>query len=108
MSELLDGNLFEKMRIILPEHRHLMENYEKEKEISKREHPIISEHQYAEFSKTISEAVLSQSEIQITLYKKGENEYVTGVPIVDHKLRVLTGAGLITIQTNRVIDVCML
>ena len=105
MSELLDGNLYEKMRIILPQHRSLMERYEYELNTSKRRCPIISEHQYAEFSKMIAEAVLNQQRVKIALYGKEKNECVVGIPVISGSFEILNDEGRRAIQADRVIDV---
>ncbi len=105
MSELLDGKLYEKKRIILPQHRKVIEQYEHGLDASHRKQPTISNQQYAEFSVLISEAVLNQSRIQITLFNKHGDEYIIGVPYVDGGLRIKTDEGTVEVPMKRVTDI---
>lgn len=105
MPSLLDGNLYESMRLILPQHRQKMEEYERDINMAKRQQPLISEHQYAEFSQTISDAILNQSEIEVTLFKKSGDEVITGIPYMDRGLCIQTDIGKERIPTERVTNV---
>lgn len=77
-----DGNLFEGMRIVLPEHRELMEKMEKEQ--SKRKPPVLSEDNLREMHYILSEAIESGAPIRITLFHSEKDVVIAGVPVLSN------------------------
>lgn len=75
---ILDENVYEKMRLILPEHRSFMERAERE--AKKRTKPQLSQQKWDEMSYAITEAMELQKEIRFILFDPYEDEIWTGLP----------------------------
>lgn len=75
---ITDGNLFEGMRFILPEHRHLME--ERQAEEKRRRPPELSEDTLAEMQYVLQEAIEQQQAIRMTLFTPKGDEVYAGIP----------------------------
>lgn len=108
MTHISDGNIFETMRLVLPEHRARMEEFQREREASERKLPVISQDRYVEFSVTIAEAIMNKDRIKVTLFGKYHDEHVEGIPIMDQGLRLVTEQSVVEIPRKRVIDVVRL
>ena len=106
MTSIRDGNIFEAMRLVIPEHRERMERYQQEVDAGLRQKPVISQSRYAEFSLTIAEAVMNKAKIRITLFNKNGDEFIEGIPIMDcGRLRLATDEGVLEIPVKQVVDV---
>lgn len=77
---ITDGNLFEAMRLVLPEHRDLMRQMEREGR--KRKQPILSEDEWGEIEYGLKQALHQKSKIRIRLFDPYEDEIWEGVPII--------------------------
>lgn len=75
---ITEGNLFEGMRFILPEHRHLME--ERQAEEKRRKPPELSEDALAEMQYVLQEAIKQQQTVRLLLFAPGEDERCEGIP----------------------------
>jgi hypothetical protein len=64
---IIDGNIFEGMRIILPEHRDAMKRLETEAKRQPR--PVLDEQKLEEMSRVLADAIQDQRPITVTLYK---------------------------------------
>jgi hypothetical protein len=64
---IIDGNIFEGMRIILPEHREAMRRLELEAKRQPR--PVLDEQKIEEMSRVLADAIQDQRPITVTLYK---------------------------------------
>jgi hypothetical protein len=93
---LLDGNIFEIMRLILPEHRMLTKKIEREQMLQTQ--PVLSEDQLAEMQHIIGEAIENGSQVRMTLFGTYENKTVVGHPVVENgrlKMRSVDGIEMI-------------
>lgn len=61
-----EGNIFEAMRLVLPEHRAVMSFVAKQN--SKRERPVLAEDQMEEMQYILAEALEQQRKVRITFY----------------------------------------
>jgi hypothetical protein len=106
MTNVRYDNIFEAMRLVLPEHRARMGQYEREQEANQRKKPVVSQERYAEFSLVIAEAVMEKAKIRITLFNKYGDECINGIPMMDRgRLRLATDEGVMEIPVKRVINV---
>lgn len=100
-----NDNIFEKMRIILPEHKRTTMQFQRELAAIKHNRPEISSDQYIEFSAIIAEAALDQTKIKVTLWNKYEDKTIVGIPLIDRGLQIQTDDGIVTLDTKLVIGV---
>ncbi len=104
MSGLLDGNLFESMRLILPEHRVTQKSVERE--LSKQSKPVLSEDQYEEMQTTIVEAIENGSLVKLTLFGEYGNKTIVGHPIAGNgRLRLCIDEGTESVPLDKLIGV---
>ncbi|NDI37223.1 YolD-like family protein [Chengkuizengella sediminis] len=69
--------MWEASRIILPEHKELMNHYQKER--NRKTKPELAEEEVNIISQKLSESMLNESEIIVELFRDfGENAYKTG------------------------------
>lgn len=99
------NNIFENMRLILPEHRTFMERAKREAE--KRPMPKLSQQEQDEMTYTITEALELRQEIRIVLYHPYEHEIWIGVPeIYAGALHVWMDEEKYKVPMDRLIHVC--
>ena len=99
---LIDGNIFEAMRLVLPEHRELMSDLEGLKRI--RQRPELVEDVVAEFEYMWREAWYGQSTLAITLFHSTSQQMICGIPLTYQKpLRLQTDQGCIMIQQEDIL-----
>ncbi len=104
VAGILGGNIFESMRIILPEHRATMKRFEHQQ--SKREKQNLSEDQINDMQYTISEAIENDQEVCVTLFGEYGNKTITGHPIVENgRLRLQTEDGLETVTLEKLLNI---
>ncbi|MFD1674888.1 YolD-like family protein [Alicyclobacillus fodiniaquatilis] len=106
--DIVDGNLYAAMRIILPEHRAEMRRME---QLSKaRTKPILSQESLAEMTYTITEAIQDERSVRIELFATFENEIIEGSPtILNGKLQVVTSDGIKhTLSPDRIVSVSII
>ncbi|GMA65683.1 YolD-like family protein (plasmid) [Alicyclobacillus fastidiosus] len=77
-----EGNVFQMMRLVLPEHRSAMNRYENEQIRQQSKPPVLSQHEWEEMSYVISDAIDAQSTVCLTLFGPLENEIWHGVPVM--------------------------
>ncbi|WP_436664524.1 YolD-like family protein (plasmid) [Alicyclobacillus acidoterrestris] len=103
-----EGNVFEMMRLVLPEHRRAMSQYQTTREL--RTKPILSQQEWEEMSYMISDALDASSPVRVTLFGPLVNEVWEGVPmmyagelhlVIDGKRRRLPTERLIAVTTMR-------
>jgi hypothetical protein len=75
---IIDGNIFEGMRIILPEHREAMRRLKTEAKIQPR--PVIDEQKFEEMSRVLADAIQDQCPITVIVYKLFGPDRVVIVP----------------------------
>jgi C4-type Zn-finger protein len=87
---IIDGNIFEGMRIILPEHREAMKRLETEEKRQPR--PVLDEQKIEEMSRVLADAIQDQRPITVTLNKPFGQDRVEIVPEkIDPYLKQLKG-----------------
>ncbi|SFV10445.1 YolD-like family protein [Alicyclobacillus macrosporangiidus] len=78
MTSIRDGNIFEAMRILLPEHRATVERYRERR--SRRRPPDLSEDELSEMQYVLAEAVEERKVVRLTLFGPIQDEVLEGVP----------------------------
>ncbi len=99
-----DGNIFEAMRLVLPEHRELMRYLE---ELRKsRQRPELTEDEMAEFEYLWGEAWNEQYALAVTLFHSGHEQIICGIPLTcKQPLRLQTERGCIMIPQEDIIRI---
>lgn len=97
-----DGNLFEAMRLVLPEHRDKMKVVEKE--LQKRSKPKLSEDALREMADIFAECAANGQTVRITLFDEYEDDVWIGVPLIRNgRLFLQRGRELWPLPTERVV-----
>ncbi|WP_245632951.1 YolD-like family protein [Alicyclobacillus kakegawensis] len=78
MTTIRDGNIFEAMRILLPEHRTTAERYRRQR--ARRRPPELFEDELAEMQYVLSEAIEQRRPVRLTLFHPSEDVVIEGVP----------------------------
>jgi hypothetical protein len=101
---LLDENIFESMRLILPEHRMLMKRIEREQ--MRQTQPVLSEDQYEEMQCIIEEAIENKIQVRMTLFGTYENKMIVGYPYAENgRLKLNTEDGIETVPLDKLVFV---
>ncbi|BCJ86741.1 YolD-like family protein [Effusibacillus dendaii] len=99
---IVDGNIFEAMRLMLPEDRELMERSRRES--TRRRLPIISQDAWNEMAYILDEALHQKQPIRITLFEPHEDVIWEGIPVVKNgHLKLQTADGIRQIPLEKVI-----
>ncbi|WP_206832762.1 YolD-like family protein [Alicyclobacillus fructus] len=87
-----DGNIFEAMRLVLPEHRELMAQIQRER--AKRKRPVLTEERLEEMQYALSEAVREGRAVRVTVFTPERDVVLVGhVTVRGRELRVSTAGG---------------
>lgn len=101
---IIDGNIFEAMRLVLPEHRELME--QSKRELQKRKQPLLSEDELSEMECILRDSLEHGCKIRVTLFDPLENRVQEGVPITaNDNLRLQTADGIYEIPLKKVVKI---
>ena len=101
---LSEGNIFEAMRLVLPEHRELMSDIEKMHQRTKR--PTLAEDVMIEFEYLWKEAWHHQLPLSIVLFDPMRERVVSGIPLTSQNpLRLRTEHGCIMIQQEDILRI---
>lgn len=101
---LTAGNIFEAMRLVLPEHRGLMGDLARLGRI--RQRPELMEDGAAEFEYLWREAWHGQFALAITLFGPEQEQVICGIPLTCQKpLRLQTDQGCIMVQQVDIIQI---
>lgn len=101
---IADGNIFEAMRLVLPEHRELMER--SERDLRKRPAPILTEDQYDEIQFVLSACLEERRVVEITLFDPYDDDVWCGTPMIKNgKLFLQRGNELWPVPMDRVVKV---
>ncbi|GAX89878.1 YolD-like family protein [Effusibacillus lacus] len=101
---IIDGNIFEAMRLVLPEHRELMERSKQESK--KRKQPILSEDEWSQMGYILGESMQHKHKIRITLFDPHEDVVWEGTPLIkDGKLHLQTYDGIRQVPLKRVVKI---
>lgn len=98
-----EGNIFEAMRLVLPEHRAVMKKWQSERSL--RNPPTLSDDEFQEMQYTITEAVENGSRIRLTLFGASGDAVVEGIPVYDGRLKMVTDRGAQVVDIRRLIKV---
>jgi hypothetical protein len=102
--KITDGNIFEAMRLVLPEHRELMRQSEQER--TKRKQPILSEDEWTEMGYILGEALQYQYKIRVTIFDPTQNVVREGVPVIKNgELRLQTDEGIYRVPMKKVVKI---
>ena len=102
MTDILDGNIFEAMRMILPEHRILMDQLDHF--AVPRKQPELTEDAWDEMRYTISEAIEQRQRARITLFGQREDTVIEGIPVIANgRLMLETKEGMRMLNAEKVI-----
>jgi len=71
-------NIYEGMRMIMPEHRDMINRMAREEK--RRVRPILADYAIEEMGMTLSEAVAERLAIRVTLFGEWEDQMYEGVP----------------------------
>lgn len=99
-----EGNIFEAMRLVLPEHRAKMNDFEREMHQAVR--PMLAADKQNDMHYVLEAAIANGRKVQVTLYGPDENCILTGVPSTKGgKLFLTNRDGVHPLSPNRLIDV---
>lgn len=99
-----DGNIFEAMRLVLPEHRELMAKIQRER--AKRKRPVLAEERLDEMQYVLSEAIRERRAVRITVFTPERDVVLVGhVSVCDRELRVRTTDGEQVVRLDDVIEI---
>jgi len=100
---VLDGNIFEGMRIILPEHKDKMSKIEHE---SKKKKPSLTEDEMAEMQYTLSEALQQELAVRILIHGPDGSKIIEGIPFMKGtKLLIETETGNKELTVKHIVKV---
>ncbi|MFD2172441.1 YolD-like family protein [Tumebacillus lipolyticus] len=101
---IADGNIFEAMRLVLPEHREAMKRAAVE--AKKRSKPTLDEDAWQEIQYTLQEAMERQLPVAVTLFRPLEDEVLIGAPMMrSGSLWLHTEDGALPIDMRRVLKI---
>ncbi len=98
-----EGNIFEAMRLVLPEHRGAMSEWKRQR--SKREPPVLSEDEIQDMQYILKEALENGSKVRLKLFGEYSDAVIEGVPFYDGRLRAATDEGVLIVDVERLIAV---
>lgn len=75
---ITDGNIFEGMRLVLPEHREVMQEMRSERKC--RRPPELSEDELSEMQYVLAGAIEGRKVVRLTLFDPIQDEVLEGVP----------------------------
>jgi hypothetical protein len=102
--KITDGNIFEAMRLVLPEHRELMRQSEQER--TKRKQPILSEDEWSEMGYILEEALQYKYKIRVTIFDPSQHVVREGMPIIRNgDLCLQTDEGVHQVPVNQVVKI---
>jgi hypothetical protein len=105
---ILDGNIFEGMRMILPEHREAMRKVEQEHLRPAR--PVLDEQKLEEMSRVLAEALQDSRTLTVTVYQSFDWKRIAMIPEkIDPYTKTIKGrdtqGNAVTIALTDVLDV---
>ncbi|WP_304595886.1 YolD-like family protein [Alicyclobacillus sendaiensis] len=99
-----DGNIFEAMRLVLPEHRALMVHIQRER--ARRKRPAVTEERLEEMQYALSEAIREGRAVRVTVFTPERDVVLVGrVSVHGRELRVRTVNGVRVVDVRDVIGV---
>lgn len=102
--KLNEGNIFEAMRLVLPEHRAVMRFVSRQN--SKRTRPVLTQDQLDEMQYTVSEALDQGSRVSISLYHPYEDIVLQGALIANGRtLLIDCGDEVVEVNLGNIIRI---
>ena len=102
--DIIDGNIFEGMRMILPEHRLIMAEIEELN--APRKQPELTNDVWDEMQYLINEAIEHHQRVRIMLFGKRKNTVIEGIPaIICDRLVLNTGEGMRAVAMDQVMKI---
>lgn len=102
--KLDEGNIFEALRLVLPEHRSVMSFVKNQR--SKRTRPILSEDKLDELQYTLQEAMDTGSKVSLTLYHPYEDVILQGTLSANGRtILISTGQQVIEVNLGNITDI---
>ncbi|MHB1682177.1 MAG: YolD-like family protein [Bacilli bacterium] len=98
-----EGNIFETMRLVLPEHRDVMAAWERER--NRPESPTLSEDEIAHMHYILSEAIEIRARVRLLFFANEAVRVLEGVPTYDGRLRIVNADGVFPVSFERLIRV---
>jgi YolD-like protein len=99
-----EGNIFEAMRLVLPEHRAVMNWVTKE--MAKRERPILEEDEYNQMQYVLGEALAAHQRVRIQLFHPYEDVYLCGIPACKgNTLYLYTEGGQVVLPMHQIMSI---
>lgn len=103
---IVDGNIFEAMRLVLPEHREAMKRAATEEK--KRSQPVVDEHAWSEMEYVLQEAMEQRLPVTVTLFHPLENQVLIGELVMrSGSLWLRTEAGTLPIDMRMVVRITL-
>ncbi|KPV43165.1 YolD-like family protein [Alicyclobacillus ferrooxydans] len=96
-----EGNIFEAMRLVLPEHRGVMSDWNRQRSASKP--TALTEDEMEQIQYVLSEAVENRAKVRVTLFGDYGDMVLEGVPVYDGRLRIVTDGGIQSVDVDRLI-----
>lgn len=98
-----EGNIFEAMRLVLPEHREMMRGWSRQRHQQK--FPILSEDEIQEMQYILSEAIEARARVRITLFGAHDNTVFEGIPMFKERLYIVSNTGKQIIDVERLMHI---
>ncbi|MFD2171110.1 YolD-like family protein [Tumebacillus lipolyticus] len=101
---IVDGNIFEAMRLVLPEHREVMKR--EAVAARRRKMPVVSEDAWSEMEYVLQEALEYQLPVAVSLFHPLEDRVLIGVPSTRNGgLFLQTAEGVDRIEMSKVLNI---
>jgi hypothetical protein len=101
---IVDGNIFEAMRLVLPEHRELMKRFKQQS--NQRKLPLLSDDARDEMEYVLAEALRQGRTIRVTLFDPDEDVVWEGIPVLkDRQLHLQTADGIRRVPVQKVVKI---
>lgn len=102
-----EGNIFEAMRLVLPEHRGAMKRWNQQRNIQKC--PTLSNDEFEQMWFTVTEAIDTGRDVRITLFGEYGNTVWEGKPKAENgQLIIRTSEGVKRVITERLLKIMLI
>lgn len=99
-----EGNIFESMRLVLPEHREMMERMKQQMHVHKA--PSLSEDEMQEMQYAIDEAIHGEKTIRVTTFGPFGDQACEGVPkIKGARLYLSNSEGVMPLDVENIVSI---
>lgn len=91
-------NIFEAMRLVLPEHRGSMAIWQRQRSV--RTQPILLEDELESMQFILSDAIKHHCQVRLTLFGEYEKTMLAGVLVMGWRLQIANDKGIFTVDIN--------